>query len=259
MKSKAVITLFCVAIFLFDCAPFAQTATETPVPPTATATAKPTETLVPTATATPKPQLSADEMNAIISSLYKNLTGGFQLKANPDGSYSITGADGKAVNNITLKGDGKFCVTEADGSELAIDPLTVHMPNPNKIYAELEEIDITTGNVEAVPIEDILWKTGKDAPSITEDTVASGRLEAWARSSHFGAVDVPNFFNKLDPNSTLKLGAGDLGYGPVSANGITTNFRGTALIPNGYISYPDKVDAKDPSVSIIVRQLLPII
>jgi hypothetical protein len=57
MKVKTTFALFCLTVFLFGCAPIAQTATETPVPPTstetATATATATETATPTATEVP--------------------------------------------------------------------------------------------------------------------------------------------------------------------------------------------------------------
>jgi hypothetical protein len=57
MKSKIAFMLISMVIFLFGCAPIAQIATETPVPPTATATS--TETA--TATATEAPTATATE------------------------------------------------------------------------------------------------------------------------------------------------------------------------------------------------------
>ena len=55
MKVKTTFALFCLAVFLFGCAPIAQTATETPVPPTATATSTETATATATATETATP------------------------------------------------------------------------------------------------------------------------------------------------------------------------------------------------------------
>ena len=164
-KRSSILILF-IMLLLTACSPATATPTVTvEVPPSATATEilpTATETIVPTATATPKPQISVDQMNAIVSSTEKNLASGFTLAKNLDSSYSISGPDGKMVKNIALEADGKYHVTQADGTELAIDPSTVFMPSPDKIYAELQQVDVATGDVEAIPIEDTLWKTDKD-------------------------------------------------------------------------------------------------
>ncbi len=80
MKVKTTFALFCLTVFLFGCAPIAQTATETPVLPTATttstetatATATATETATPTATEAPAynicPPLDSDPRGCTLSS-----------------------------------------------------------------------------------------------------------------------------------------------------------------------------------------------
>jgi len=224
------------------------TSSVTPVPsPSLTSTPDPTTTATATEspTATQESNLSADEMSVVMSSAEKNLANGFKFIENLDNTYSISGPDGTPVKNIVLKGDGKFYVTEADGTEIAIDPLTVHMPSPDKIYAELQQVDVATGDVEAIPIEDTLWKTDKDVPSVVEDTIESGRYQDWVDNSKFGA-QAKAYLASLNPTNIVKweirnhgLGPFPAGASPVELQGINAIFSGTGLLPTGYKSYPD--------------------
>ncbi len=223
------------------------TSSVTPVPsPSLTSTPEPTTTA--TATESPAPtqefNLNADEMSIVVSSAEKNLADGFKLAKNLANTYSISRPDGTPVKNIVLKGDGKFYVTEADGSELAIDPLTVHMPSADKIYAELDQITISTDEVDSIKFSDTLWQTDK-SPLITIDTITSHRYSDWVMNSSFGQ-DANTFFSSLDQNKLIKWQVVEDETFPVNiGNSQTAQFSGVALLPEGWKIYPNKMPPED--------------
>lgn len=237
-------------LLLTACSPATATPTVTvEVPPSATATEilpTATETIVPTATATPKPQISVDQMNAIVSSTEKNLASGFHLTENPDGSHSITGADGKVVNNIVLKGDGNFHVTEPDGTDLAISPLTVFMPDDNTIYAELNKIDIPTGTVSEIPIDLTMWNAGDNDPIITDGSLP--RYENWIYNQLVKTGKLDQLFAGADPNMKWAI---------IQNTFFSKTATVDALLPAGTKTEPKPVDipAQPPLDNIPTRSV----
>ena len=110
------------------------------------------------------------------------------------------------------------------------------MPDASTIYAELQRIDVATGEVDAINIADTIWQTGDNTASITEDTISSGRYEAWVRKQI--GTDVAKYFASLNPTTIKKWQLGQQNLVPGVVEGTQVVFSGTDLVPEGYKGYP---------------------
>jgi hypothetical protein len=146
------------------------------------------------------------------------------------------------VINIALEADGKYHVTQADGTELAIDPSTVFMPSPDKIYAELDQIMVSTGEVDPIPFKDTLWQAEK-SPLITIDSLPKYR--DWVMNGSFGQ-DAKAFFLNLDQSKLIKWQVAPDKTFPVNiGNNQTAQFSGVALLPEGWVTFPNVLPLED--------------
>lgn len=146
------------------------TATETSVAASSTPNA---EVATHTAAAPTEVSLSAEQLKTIVQTVNKQLVPGYSLALNPDGAYAITGRDRTSVKNILLHTDGKFYVTEPNGTESILPPVTVFMPKADYlkglVFAGLDMINISTGEVSEIPFGGFPDNTTNELPRITSD------------------------------------------------------------------------------------------
>lgn len=135
--------------------------------------------------ATPTPALpevipiGAAELSAIVTEVNEELYTGYSLTANPEGAYVISNNDGQMIENILLNKDGRFYITQKDGSITVLPPEVVFMPNDLYLYAGFDRFSIGSREMSPIPIEEGLTDPEMN-PRMTDEMLP--QYEEWLKT-----------------------------------------------------------------------------